>query len=88
MHDGNNSYVDDILCIYKDTAVVIDALASINVMKQGSMGLTDHYLGASIEKVKMQDDKVMWETHSGDDFKAAIANLENTLTADGKTLSQ
>ena len=86
MHDGNNSYVDDILCIYKDTTVLIDALASINVMKQGSMGLTDHYLGASIEKVKMQDDKVMWETHSGDCCKVEISNMENTLAADAKSL--
>lgn len=45
-------YVDDILCIYKDTSVVIDALASIYVMKEGSMGPPDRYLGANIEKVQ------------------------------------
>ena len=38
-------YVDDILFIHKDTVVVIDTLASVYVIKQGSMGLTDHYLG-------------------------------------------
>jgi len=30
----------------------------------------------------------MWATHSGDYCKAAIANLEKTLPADGKSLSQ
>ena len=34
-------YVCDILCIYKDTSVVIDALASNYVMKQESMGPPD-----------------------------------------------
>ena len=81
-------YIDDILCIQKDMSVVIDALEIIYVMKQVRMVPPDRYLGANTEKVQTQDGKVMWETHSGDDFKAAIANLENTLTADGKILSQ
>ena len=81
-------YVDDILCIHKDTLVVIDALASIYVMKQGRMGPSYRYLGAKIEKLQKQYGKVMWATHSRDYYKAANANLEKTLTADGKRLPQ
>jgi hypothetical protein len=76
------------ISLHKDTSVVIDALASICVMKEGSMGPPDRYLGANIDKVQTQDGKVMWTMHSGDYCKAAIANLEKTLTADGKSLSQ
>ena len=81
-------YVDDILCIHKDTLVVIDAMASIYIMKQGSMGPPDRYLGVNIKKVQTQDVNVMWATHNGDYCKAEIANLEKTLTDDRKSLSQ
>ena len=47
-------------------SVVIDALEIIYVMEHGNTGQIDYYLGANIEKVKTQDSKVMWETHSGD----------------------
>ena len=39
-------YIDDILCIYKDLLVVIDAQESIYVMKQVSMGQTDGWFRA------------------------------------------
>ena len=70
-------YGDDIFCIQKDALVVIDALEIIYVMK---------HLGENIEKVQTQDSKFMWATHSGDYCKAETANLEKTLTADGKNL--
>ena len=41
-------YVDDILCIQKDTPFVIYDLASISVMKQGIMGPPDFYSGENI----------------------------------------
>ena len=41
-------YVDYIFCIQKDMLVVIDALASIYVVKQGSMVPMDRYL---VEKI-------------------------------------
>ena len=63
-------YVDDILCIYKDTLVVIYALVSIYFMKQGSMGPPDRYLGENVRKVQTQDGKFMWDIHSGDYCKA------------------
>ena len=81
-------YVDDILCIHKDTSVIIDALESIYVMREGSMGPSYRYLGAKIERVQKQDGKVMWETHMKDHFKVAIVNLDKTITSDGKSLSQ
>jgi len=83
-------YVDDILCsIHKETSVVIDTLASIYVIKKGSIGPPHHFLGKKIEKVQTQVVvKGIWATHSGDYCKAAITNLEKTLTADGKSLSQ
>ena len=68
-------YVDDILCIHKDTSFVIDSLANIYVMKEGSIGPSDRYLGVKMEKVQTQGSKVIWETRSGDYFKAEIANL-------------
>ena len=46
------------------------------------MGPPDRYLGENTEKVQTQGGKVMWSTHSGGDFKAAIENMEKTLTAD------
>ena len=69
-------------------SVVIDALEIIYVMEHGNTGQIDYYLGANIEKVKTQDSKVMWETHSGDYWKASIANLEKIMTDDGKSLLQ
>ena len=45
-------YVDYILCIQKDTLVVIDALKNIYVWKQVSMGPPYRYLGANTEKVQ------------------------------------
>ena len=81
-------YGDDILCTHKDALVVIDALTSIYVMEQGSMGPPERYLGSNIEKVQTQDGKVMWANHSGDYCKSAIVYMEKTLAADEKTLSQ
>ena len=52
------------------------------------MGLLDRHLRGNTERVKTQDGKVLWSTHSGYYCKAAIANPEKTLTADGKSLSQ
>ena len=81
-------YVDDILCFHKDMPVVIYSLASIYALKQGSMGPPDRYLGENIYRVQTNDGKVVWETHSEDYYKAAIENLDKTLKADGKSLSQ
>ena len=81
-------YVNDIFCILKDTLVVIDAMEIIYVMKEGSMGPPDSYLEENTEKTHTQDSKVMWATHIGDYFKTAIENMEKTLKADGKILSQ
>ena len=59
--DGNEYYsmvlvyIDDILCIHKDTLVVVNALESIYVMKQGIMGPPYRYLGENIEKAQIQD---------------------------------
>ena len=52
------------------------------------MGPPNRYLGANIEKVQTQESAVLWETHSGYYCKSEIANLDKTLTADGKILSQ
>ena len=57
-------YVDDILCLHKDTPVVIDDLESIYFMKKGRMGPPNRYLGANIENMQTQYGKVMWATHS------------------------
>ena len=81
-------YVDYILCIHKDTSVVIYALVIICVMKQGSMVPPYRYLGANIDKVQTQYGKFIWATHSGDYCKAEIANIEKTLTDNGKSLFQ
>ena len=45
-------YIGDILCIQKDTLVVIDDLKNIYVWKQVSMGPPYRYLGANTEKVQ------------------------------------
>ena len=66
--------------------VVIDALKSIYVMKQGSMVPPDCYLGANIKKVQTKDGMNMGATHNRDYCKAAIANMEKTLMDDGKSL--
>ena len=80
-------YDDDILCIHKDTLVVIDYLTSFYIMKQGIMGPPYHYLGSNIEKVQTQEGKDLWATHRGDYCEAVIVNMEKTLTYDGKILS-
>ena len=49
------------------------------------MGPSDHSLGSNIDKVQTQDGKDMWATHRGDYCEAVIANMEKTLTDDGKS---
>ena len=78
-------YDDDILCTHKDKLVVIDSLTSIYIMKQGIMGPPYHYLGSNIDKVQTQEGKDLWATHRGDYCEAVIANMEKTLTDDGKS---
>ena len=52
------------------------------------MGPPYRYLGTNIEKVYNQEDKVIWATHNIYYCNSEIANLEKTLTDDGKILSQ
>ena len=81
-------YVDYIFCIHKDTLVVNDAITIIYVIKQGSMGPLTHYLGESSRRCRRSMIMLCGRPHSGYHCKAAIANLEKTLSADGKSLSQ
>ena len=45
------------------------------VLKVGSMSPPNHYVDANIDKVQNANGSIMWETHSAENFKAAIVNI-------------
>ena len=52
------------------------------------MSPPNHYVDANIDKVQNANGSIMWETHSAENFKAAIVHIQKTLNEYGKLLSQ
>ena len=81
-------YVDGIMVVSKDTSTAIDYLANIHVLREGIIGPPDWYLGTNIDRVKNANGRIMEAMNSVDYCKVAIANMEKTVNAYGKDLSQ
>ena len=76
-------YVYDVLHLHHDPATFMNCLSEIYRLKDGSVGEPGRYLGANIEKVKLDDGSVVWSMTSREYVINAIHNLENTLARDG-----
>jgi hypothetical protein len=70
-------YVDDILCISKDTKSIMDQIAQTYRLKEGSVQLPERYLGANIEKWTFQDGRHLWSMSAKSYIKSAIENIES-----------
>ena len=76
-------YVDDVLHLHHDPKTFMNLLAEVYRLKDGSVGEPGRYLGANIEKVKLDDGSVVWSMTSREYVTNAIQNLEDTLSLDG-----
>ena len=61
----------------------MNRLAEVYRLKDGSVGESDRYLGADIEKVQLDDGELAWSITSREYVTNGIHNLEDTLTHDG-----
>jgi hypothetical protein len=88
--DGNDKYyemilvyVDDILCISRDTKSIMDHLASKYRLKEGSVKQPEKYLGANIGKWTLDDGRCVWSMSAKSYINSAVSNVENRLKNDG-----
>ena len=54
-------------------------LKGVYRLKYGSLGPSTQYLGANVEKVKLEDGSIAWSTTSGEYCRATVENLEKIL---------
>ena len=64
----------------------MDALNIIYQLKEGFVP-TDRYLGANVEKVKLEGGQVVWSNRCVDYLKSAIENIKNALGLDKTSLN-
>jgi hypothetical protein len=76
-------YVDDILCISRDTKSIMDHLASRYRLKEGSVKQPDRYLGANIGRWTLDDGRCVWSMSAKSYINSAVSNVENRLKNDG-----
>ena len=76
-------YVDDVLHLHHDPDTFVNRLAEVYRLKDSSVGETNRYIGANIEKVQLDDGSVAWSMKSGEYVTNSIQNLEDTLARDG-----
>ena len=78
-------YVDDNRQISHATKPTMDEIAKLYRQKGDSIGEPERYLGANIEKVQIDDGRVVFSMTCVDyvTTRNAIANLENTIQRDG-----
>ena len=75
-------YVDDCLHFDHEPNTLMDYLESIYRLKDKAEA-PDRYLGANMDKVQLEDGRVLWSMASYDYVKSSIANLEKTLEKEG-----
>ena len=76
-------YVDDILVLSHQPKLTMNALGALYCLKEGSVGIPDHYLGATVKQWRFPDDatKVRWGLCSEQYVAEAIRNVEAELQA-------
>jgi hypothetical protein len=72
-------YVDDILCISKQTTPIMKHIASIYRLKDDSIGQPKRYLGANIGTWVLGDGRQVWSMSATSYIKSAVANIESEL---------
>jgi hypothetical protein len=73
------TYVDDILCISKQTAPIMKHIASIYRLKDDSIGEPKRYLGANIGTWVLGDGRQEWSMSAASYIKSAVENIEFEL---------
>ena len=73
-------YVDDILHMSHDITQVERGLRASYILKEGSTGEPERYLGANIEKFSV-DSHILWGLSCEDYVNNAIKNIEESLNA-------
>ena len=53
-------YVNDVLHLHHDPDTFMNRLAEVYRIKNGSVGQFNKYLGANIEKLRLDDSSVAW----------------------------
>jgi Reverse transcriptase (RNA-dependent DNA polymerase) len=76
-------YVDDILCASHDPGAVMDVIAKLYRLKEGSVGEPKRYLGANIGKMQTEDGRTVWYMSAESYIQAAVANIEEQLKNEG-----
>ena len=76
-------YVDDVLHPHHDPDTLINHLAEVYSLNDGSVGEPNRYIGANIENVQLDDGSVAWSMTSREYVINVIYNLEETLDCDG-----
>ena len=72
-------YVDDILCIDEDATSVLKELDKYFMMKPGSIGDPDLYLGAKLRKVQLNNGVFAWAFSASIYAHEAVRNVERFL---------
>ena len=71
-------YVDDLLQIGFNPKEDMDELNMIYWLKEGFVS-PERYLGANVEKVQLNDGRVVWSTNCVNYLKSAIEDVDNSL---------
>jgi hypothetical protein len=79
-------YVDDILCGSEHPQKIMDYLASVYTLKEGSVKEPDVYLGADIKKFSTHNGATAWGISSDNYIKSAVREVDRTLEEIGKKL--
>jgi hypothetical protein len=69
-------YVDDILCVSKNTKSIMDHIGQSYRLKEGSVQEPERYLGANIERWTFHDGRQLWSMSAKSYVKSAIENIE------------
>jgi hypothetical protein len=72
-------YIDDILCISKDTQRIMNHILKIHRLKEGSIKAPDRYLGANIGLWTMEGGRRAWSMSAKSYIKSAVSNLESKM---------
>jgi hypothetical protein len=79
-------YVDDIMVLSHDTKSMMDAIANLFKLKEGSVSEPTQYLGANVGKYQLPDGHECWSMTGRDYVKNALKNVQAILAKEGMKL--
>ena len=79
-------YVDDVLSISHEPMKAIDSIKSVFKLKGDKAEIPTMYLGAEVELTRNENDTKCWTVSSEKYIKSAVANVEEKLAKEGKSL--